>query len=48
MKDNKVYINQIIDSVSKIEVFVSGMTEVQFKTDVKTQSAVILQLALIG
>ena len=48
MKDNKVYINQIIDSVSKIELFVTGMTTDQFKKDMKTQSAVILQLALIG
>lgn len=48
MKDNKVYINQILDSISKIELFVNEITEDQFKEDVKTQSAVILQLALIG
>ncbi|MEK7181006.1 MAG: DUF86 domain-containing protein [Patescibacteria group bacterium] len=48
MKDNKVYINQILDSVEKIESFVVGMDEKQFKSDVKTQSAVIMQLSLIG
>ena len=48
MKDNKVYINQILDSVAKIESFVIGMSEKQFKSDVKTQSAVIMQLTLIG
>ena len=48
MKDNKVYINQILDSVAKIESFVGGMDEEQFKSDAKTQSAVIMQLSLIG
>lgn len=48
MKNNKVYINQILDSVAKIESFVVGMDEKQFKSDVKTQSAVIMQLTLIG
>jgi len=48
MKDNKVYINQILDSVAKIESFVIGMDEKQFKSDIKTQSAVIMQLTLIG
>ena len=48
MKDNSVYINQILDSISKIEQFVSGMTREEFDKDQKTQSAVIMQLMLIG
>jgi uncharacterized protein with HEPN domain len=48
MKDDSVYINQILDSISKIELFVSGITRDVFDEDQKTQSAVIMQLMLIG
>ena len=48
MKTDKLYVDQILDSVSKIEAFVSGLDFEKFMTDQKTQSAVILQLALIG
>lgn len=48
MKDENVYINQILDAISKIESFVSNMTRDAFDEDQKTQSAVIMQLMLIG
>ena len=48
MKSDKVYIEQLLDAVQKIELFTAGMTKEQFLNDVKTQSATILQLALIG
>jgi uncharacterized protein with HEPN domain len=48
MKDENVYINQILDGISKIESFVSNMTREIFDEDQKTQSAVIMQLMLIG
>lgn len=48
MKDENVYIEQILDGISKIELFVFGMTEDAFGNDQKTQSAVIMQLMLIG
>jgi len=48
MKDVKVYFNQILDSVRKIELFVGEMGKERFKEDEKTQSAVIIQLMLIG
>ncbi|MEK7587191.1 MAG: DUF86 domain-containing protein [Patescibacteria group bacterium] len=48
MKDDKVYIDQILDSVNKIEKFVDSFDKEKFLTDQKTQSAVIMQLALIG
>lgn len=47
-KSDKVYIEQILDSVAKIRKFVSGMDQVAFMADQKTQSAVIMQLALVG
>lgn len=48
MKDENVYINQILDAISKTESFVSNMTRKTFDEDQKTQSAVIMQLMLIG
>ncbi|MFA6974581.1 MAG: DUF86 domain-containing protein [Candidatus Paceibacterota bacterium] len=48
MKDDKVYIEQILDSINKIERFVDQMSKEQFMNDQKTQSAVIMQLTIIG
>lgn len=48
MKDDSVYLNQIVESISKIESFVIGVDKEKFAVDAKTQSAVIMQLALIG
>ncbi len=48
MKSNRVYLEQILDSIDKVRQFVSGMDQSAFLKDQKTQSAVIMQLALIG
>ncbi|MEK7157882.1 MAG: HepT-like ribonuclease domain-containing protein, partial [Patescibacteria group bacterium] len=48
MKDDKVYIRQMLDAVRKIELFTANMNRVSFGADEKTQSAVIMQLMLIG
>ena len=48
MKDDRVYLAQILDAAEKIREFVAGMDNAAFLKDRKTQSAVILQLALIG
>jgi uncharacterized protein with HEPN domain len=48
MKDEKVYIEQMLDSVSKIEAFTCDMKKDEFMKDSKTQSAVIMQLTIIG
>lgn len=48
MKDDRVYPAQILDSSAKIREFVDGLDITGFLTDRKTQSAVIMQLALIG
>ena len=48
MKDDKVYIRQMLDAVRKIELFTANMNRVSFGSDEKTQSAVIMQLMLIG
>lgn len=48
MKNDNVYLSQIIDSIEKINNFINGINYQQFTSDQKTQSAVILQLTLIG
>ena len=48
MKSDRVYLDQILESIGKIRQFVSGMDKADFLKDQKTQSAVIMQLALIG
>lgn len=48
MKSDRVYLEQMLESVGKIREFVSGMDYGAFLKDQKTQSAVIMQLALIG
>ena len=48
MKDDKVYIQQVLDSIRKIESFAANTDRVVFDKDEKTQSAVIMQLMLIG
>lgn len=48
MKDDSVFIKQILDSISKVENFVLGIDRKSFETDLKTQSAVIMQLLIIG
>ena len=48
MKNDRVYLQQIEEAVDKINDFVSGLNYKQFLADQKTQSAVIMQLVLIG
>ena len=48
MKNEKVYIEQMLDSVAKIEAFTHDMKKEDFMNDSKTQSAVIMQLTVIG
>src|SRR3989344_6514102 len=48
MKDDKIYIQQMLDAVRKIELFTANIDRANFGADEKTQSAVIMQLMLIG
>ncbi len=48
MKNEKVYIDQILDSIRKIELFVKGIDKENFSTNSLVQSGVIMQLTLIG
>jgi hypothetical protein len=48
MKDDRVYLAQILDAMGKIREFTAEMDCAAFLKDRKTQSAVIMQLAIIG
>ncbi len=48
MKDDQVYLSQILESINKIESFSDGLSRADFEQDQKTQSAIIMQLILIG
>jgi len=48
MKDDRVYLAQMLDAIGNIREFVGDMDIAAFLKDRKTQSAVIMQLALIG
>ncbi len=47
-KDNSVYLKLIVDAIEKIYSYVNGMCLDDFLNDSKTQSAVIMQLQVIG
>ena len=48
MKTDKVYLEQTVDCIQKITMYIGEENYDDFLSDSKTQSAVILQLALIG
>jgi len=48
MRSDRVYLAQMLDAADRIRQFVDGMDLDAFLKDEKTQSAVIMQLALIG
>ena len=48
MKNDKVYISQILDSIKKIELFIKEIDKENFSKNILVQSAVIMQLTLIG
>lgn len=48
MKNDLVYLRQIKDAIRKIRDFTRNISQQDFSIDSKTQSAVIMQLILIG
>lgn len=48
MRDYRLYIKDIIDSMDAIETFVEGMSFEDFIKDDKTVSAVIMKFEIIG
>lgn len=48
MKDDSLYIEQILDATRKISAFTNGVDFPAFEKNQEKSSAVILQLAIIG
>jgi len=47
-RDDRAYLNHILDSISKIEDFTDKVSENEFKNDELVQSAVIRHIEIIG
>ncbi len=48
MRDNTLYLKDILTAIDKIEEFVAGMDLETFQTDDKTSSAVLRKFEIIG
>lgn len=48
MKGDQLRLNHLLEAIKAIELFVADFDLAKFKLDLKTQSAVVLQLAIIG
>jgi uncharacterized protein with HEPN domain len=48
MKDDKIYIDHILQSIDRIEAYLSGKNHQSFSDDFMTQDAVVRQLEIIG
>ena len=47
-RDYKLYLNDIKESIARIEQYLKDISEEQFKLDVKLQDAVVRRLEIIG
>jgi len=47
-RDYKLFIQDVIDSIDKIQEYLKGITEEQFYKDTKLQDAVVRRLEIIG
>jgi uncharacterized protein with HEPN domain len=48
MKDDRIYIEHILQSIERIETYISGKDHQSFSEDYLTQDAVVRQLEIIG
>jgi len=48
MRNSRIYLDDIIDAMEKIEVFTAGLSFEEFRSDEKTISAVRDKLIVIG
>ena len=48
IRDPQLYFDDILQAIQKIESFISGVSLVDFRKDVKTQDAVIRNFEIIG
>ena len=48
MKDDRIYIDHILQSIERIKIYLEDYDYHSFSEDIKTQDAVIRQLEIIG
>ncbi|KKT92506.1 MAG: hypothetical protein UW94_C0017G0023, partial [Parcubacteria group bacterium GW2011_GWA2_45_14] len=48
MKDDRVYVQHVLESIGKVEKFIAGNSYEDFVADEKTVSAVLHELMIIG
>lgn len=48
MKTNKLYLDNILEGIARVQTYVKGMTAEQLRVNAVTRDAVILRVALIG
>ncbi|HNT93171.1 MAG: DUF86 domain-containing protein [Bacteroidales bacterium] len=48
MKDDRIYIEHILQSINRIEQYISGKDHQSFSNDFMTQDAVVRQLEIMG
>ncbi len=48
MKDDRIYIDHILQSIGRIKIYLEDYDYHSFSEDIKTQDAVIRQLEIIG
>lgn len=47
-KDSQIYLKDIQEAVSRIEIYTKGINQIKFSSDLMMQDAVIRQLEIIG
>lgn len=48
MREFRIYLDDILDAITQIRLYVSGMSQEEFAKDRKTQDAVVRNLEIIG
>lgn len=47
-RDYKVYLDDILEAINRVQLYIADMDEKQFEVDIKTVDAVIRNLEIIG
>lgn len=47
-RDDRLYLEDILEAIERVRAFVSGMDQEAFFSDIKTQDAVIRNLGVVG
>ncbi len=48
MRDERVYLNHMVDAIRAVERYIDGVTEAEFRANEMLQDAVIRQIQILG